>query len=204
MSFHIIPLGMRCQAVEVVSSCVSQPRYTFDWIQMNLDTMCQILSLNKSDIDNFIRNYLSCVDSTTKMHKLTSSWFPHDDIVDLEGFIQKYIRRSHRLLDTIHNIGTHKIFVIFFGTYIRKKNHIIAQKLISTVSTICKDQLYFFIVNCYLENKNDTYICDDRTNQILYIHEPLNKRKGEHAWGELTQKVSIRFKKYIDELNFQK
>ena len=106
MSFHIIPLGTRCQAVEVVSSCISQPRYTFDWIQ--------IISLNKSDIDNFIRNYLSCVDSTTKMHKLTSSWFPHDDIVDLEGFIQKYIRRTHRLLDTIHTIGKPKIFVIFF------------------------------------------------------------------------------------------
>jgi len=194
---------MRCQAVEVVSSCISQPRYTFDWIQMNIDTMCQIISLNKSDIDNFIRNYLSCVDSTTKMHKLTSSWFPHDDILDLEGFIQKYIRRTHRLLDTIHNIGKPKIFVIFFGIY-ENNNYIRAQKLISTVSAISKDQLYFFIVNCYKEDKNDTYICNDRINQLLYIHEPLDYSKGEHAWGELTQKVSKRFKKYIDELNFQK
>jgi hypothetical protein len=195
MSYKIIPLGMRCQAVEVASTYISQPRYPFDWCQMNIDSMCSIISLQKNNVEEYFRKYFSEVDVTTKRHKYTDSWFPHDNIesdVDMEETIQKYIRRTYRLLDAIHTTEVPIVFIIFFS-FPYADNYKILTQLITTVSNISHATLSFFVVNCDNLSREES--------DIFYIYEEADKTKGDAAFTELGVRVSVSFKKYMERFS---
>ena len=195
MSYKIIPFGMRCQAVEVAITYISQARYPFDWCQMNADSMCSIISLQKENVEDFFRRYFSDVDLTTKRHKNTNSWFPHDNIesdADIEDVIQKYIRRTYRLLDAIHTTDTPIVFIIFFS-FPSLDNCKILTQLITTVSNISHADLYFFVVNCDKLSKEES--------NIFYLYEELDNTKGEGAYTELGVRVGVSFKKYMERFS---
>jgi hypothetical protein len=192
MSYKIIPLGMRCQAVQVVERYISQPRFPFDWCQININSMCDILSLQKENVEEYYRNYLSELDMTTTRHKLTNSWFPHDDItpgVDMEPVIQKYVRRTHRLLDAIHNIDTPIIFLVFFS-FPNINNYRELMQLIGRVSSISSVPLHFFVVNCDKTTREES--------NIFYLHEDVDYNKGDEAFSDLVDRASAKFKNYME------
>ena len=192
MSYKIIPLGMRCQAVQVVNSYILQPRYPFDWCQMNINSMCDVLSLKKENVEEYYRSYLSELDMTTTRHMRTNSWFPHDNItpgVDMEPVIQKYVRRAHRLLDAIHNTDTPIIFLIFF-TFPNNNNYSELVKLVETVSSISSVPLYFFVVNCDNVTREES--------NIFYLYEEVDYNKGDDAFAMLVDRLSAKFKKYME------
>jgi len=121
-SFIIIPLGVCCSAAYICRSHtnLTQKAYAFDWAQINIDSMCNMLQLNKTNIPLFLNEYFSDVDFQNEgIHTKTKSKFPHEKKADKNVIIDKYTRRLIRLNEDISSLQK-KLFVVFFlsGTII--------------------------------------------------------------------------------------
>lgn len=114
----IISFGMRCNTAIILRWRLEKQTYSlpFDWVQMALETQLAVLDLYKTqnEIENFYWNLFSN-DFDYAEKRCAAGWFPHDefDNHELEHTIDKYIRRTYRLMDILSLPGK-KIFLTLF------------------------------------------------------------------------------------------
>ncbi len=118
----IIPLGMRCSGAIAIREMlnIDQPSFVFDWSQMSIKTMVDIISLEKTDVNGFFDSYFSFGFNSEKKHNINGDWLPHDfiDGYSIEEIKEKYIRRTLRFLNELEKPDSKK-FLTFFGPYLR-------------------------------------------------------------------------------------
>lgn len=113
---YFVPVGSRCASVEIAQKIISQPRFPFDWCQMNVWSMKKVIELEQDYSKEFWSMYFSELDDT-KHHTKTQSWFPHDSFstnIEMNMTVEKYVRRTERLLQILES-PTNKVFLIVFG-----------------------------------------------------------------------------------------
>jgi hypothetical protein len=192
MNIQLIPLGIRCNAAYVTDAIVKQPRLPFDWTQMNVNSMIDVLFLKKEHIQEYWTKYFSNLDANSH-HNETRSWFPHDEFKtpeEKEATIQKYIRRTHRLVDML-NSPIPKVFLIFFG-YPENNSMERAQKLILSIGNRVNTQHRFLIWNAKYQ--------EIQMENISFFYEKLPE-KGEDekndTWNMLTKAVEKRVRQIL-------
>lgn len=198
MKVVVVPFGMRCNTAMAVNAIVNQPRLPFDWTQMNEQSMMYILQLEKDHTISFWKEYFSNIDETNH-HKMTGSWLPHDAFrteEEREASVEKYVRRTVRLQEALSR-KEHKVFVIFFG-FPQANSISIAQKLIQTIDTVCKENYSIIICNASQQQL--------RKGNLFFIYEPLiptDSKDENKDWDDLTKRVEIRIRDIFTEESFE-
>lgn len=189
MTTHLIPLGMRCSAAQITNAIVSQPRFPFDWVQMNAESMRDVIHLKPTEIRKFWTDYFSSIDDTK--HTITGSWFPHDEFTDeeKEKTIDKYVRRTERL-HSVLNLQSHVTYVIVFG--------------FPEQDTIEKVLELTFAICCRQEGSCSFIICNGMIPEIekenmTFIYEKLGELNGFQDWEDLTTSLEQRVRKILLE-----
>lgn len=152
METYLIPLGFRCNAACITKEIVDQPRFVFDWVQMNVDSMIQVLHLNSSEIHTYWEKYFSELDEKN-YHKTTGSWFPHDSFTsekEKTDTIEKYVRRTERL-HQVFKTNTHIIFLVFHG-FPKGDTIMNSKKLITAVTSLKSKKVSFIVCNSCFES----------------------------------------------------
>jgi hypothetical protein len=118
----IIPLGMRCSGAIAIRQIlnIDQPSFVFDWSQMSIKTMIDIINLEKSDVNGFFDSYFSAGFNSEKNHNLNGDWLPHDFTdggYSIDEIKERHIRRTLRFLNELEKPNSKK-FLTFFGPYL--------------------------------------------------------------------------------------
>jgi len=198
MKVVVLPFGMRCNTAIAVNAIVNQPRLPFDWTQMNEESMLRVLQLNKDDTILFWTIYFSNIDETNH-HRTTGSWLPHDSFQSEEeknASVEKYVRRTVRLHKAISR-KEHKVFIIFFG-FPETNSMRIAEKLIYTIQSVCKENYSVIICNALHQQF--------REGNLFFIYEPListDSNDENKDWDDLTKRVELRLRDIFTEQSFE-
>jgi len=194
MKVLVIPFGMRCNAAMAVNAIVNQPRLPFDWTQMSVESMLDVLQLSRGSTQSFWENYFSEMD-TTNHNKRTGSWLPHDGFTTEEerkASVDKYVRRTIRLQETLAR-EEHKIFLVFFGFPLADTLDT-TRKLISGIRDSCKENYSIIICNAlYQEYRDET---------LYFIYEPLFQTDSDDEnkdWDDLTKRVENRIRVLLED-----
>lgn len=150
----------------------------FDYLEISLRSIIQILILNLVDIEYLSENnkiYLNHNDvNSVQFNNFDKIISHHDlkkdyDMNDYSNFIEKYKRRFHRLLNDINN--QNKLFLIRYG--IEDENELLF--LIDTILKINpKLELYFInIINCE-NNFNYTNLKNNKYFILINLYNNLN------------------------------
>lgn len=197
MSIQLIPLGIRCNAAIVTTAIINQPRLPFDWTQMNVGSMIQVMFL-KENLREYWTTYFSNLDSNN-YHRVTKSWFPHDEYTSAEekaNTIEKYIRRTNRLIHVLDS-PIPKVFLIFFG-YPEYDSLEKATQLIMCLRSRISAHHKILVFNAqYIEKQIDN---------IYFFYEKLPedvKDEKEDAWSMLTKNVEKRVRNILSEWNVE-
>jgi hypothetical protein len=195
MQAYLVPLGVRCNAAMVTSAIVDQPRFVFDWAQMNLYSMIKVLNLEPNQIRTFWIEYFSKLNEA-KRHVETNSWFPHDTFStddEMSETVEKYIRRTQRLHAVIKS-DTPIFFLIFHG-YPDMKTQETTWELLNAVVARRSDKISFIVCNASYVNDGD--------NNVYLIYEPLlpPHDKEEKNWEDLTNRVKERVRLLLQKKN---
>lgn len=182
MKSYIIPLGMRCTAVELTNTIVNQPRFPFDWTQMSVKSMCDVIHLEAPEIKSFWTDYFSSVDDTK--HTKSGSWFAHDDFTDKSSIIDKYCRRTERLQSVLQS-KTHVTYVIVFGFP--------EQDSIEKVLELA------FVIRCHHQGPCSFIVCNGTIQEgeeedMIFLYEKL-----EEDWEDLKKRLEHRIRKIIEQ-----
>jgi hypothetical protein len=196
MEYFFVPTGTKCMSAEIAQAIVSQPRFPFDWCQMNEWSMKKVIELDKESVSGFWQMYFSEIDDL-KYHKITKSWFPHDSFTnekEMEMTIAKYTRRTERFLNILKEPAP-KIFFIAFGfpeeNSAEKVNvlyHALSQQTLNNCFfIICNalileedkevDNMYFFYIK--LENQEASDLANWKelvTKSREKVHQILQKK----------------------------
>lgn len=191
MKSYLIPLGIRCNAAMITKAIVDQPRFPFDWAQMNVESMRDVIHLEKENIKEFWTKYFSSIDDT--FHTSTGSWFPHDNfsIEEIESTIQKYIRRTERLQKVL-NSSEHVTYVIMFG-FPEKDCISKVLELTFAIKALQQGSCSFIVCNAW---KQET-----EREDCTFIFEELYEIQGSDSWENLTQRLVKRVKNHLDSNN---
>jgi hypothetical protein len=194
MKVLLIPFGMRCNAAIAVNAIVNQPRLPFDWTQMSVESMLDVLQLSRGSIQSFWESYFSEMD-TTNHNKKTGSWLPHDVFMSEEerkASVNKYVRRTIRLQETLAR-EEHKIFLVFFGFPVADTLDT-TRKLISGILDSCKKNCSIIICNALYQEYRD--------ESLYFIYEPLLQKYSDDEnkdWDDLTKRVENRIRVLLEE-----
>jgi hypothetical protein len=197
MKTYLIPFGFRCNAAIVTNAIVDQPRFVFDWTQMNIHSMIHVLNLEPSGMQTFWTQYFSKLDNENR-HTETSSWFPHDKFTTEEekvATLNKYIRRTERLYNLMKT-DSHVIFLIFNGfpeIDSLDKSHFIINALLAKKSS----NVSFIVCNsCFLNQE---------VMNLNLIYEPLleSNTTADNDWNDLTSRITTRVKTLLAEKDIQ-
>ncbi len=195
MKSYLIPLGTRCNAALITKELVNQARFPFDWVQMNSESMRDIILLEPEGIRPFWTAYFSNLDDT-KHHVITQSWFPHDSFSteeDKAETVEKYIRRTQRFQEVL-NTTAHVIYLITFG-FPEAEN---IDKVLELTFAIRNRQVgpcSFIICNAMkLEEKKD---------DIVFLYEHLEGEKGFEDWRNMDKRIELRIADYLKKNNIE-
>ncbi len=197
MKTYLIPFGFRCNAAIVTNAIVDQPRFVFDWTQMNIQSMINVLNLEPSDMQTFWKQYFSQLDNENR-HTETSSWFPHDNFKTEEEKIEtvnKYIRRTERLYNLMKT-ESHVIFLIFNG-FPEPDSLEKSQVLINALLAKKSNNISFIVCNsCFLNQE---------IMNLNLIYEPLlaSNNTSDNDWDDLTSRITARIKIILAEKDIQ-
>lgn len=148
----------------------------FDYLEISLVSIVQILKLNEGDIHNlsdnntFIPNINNCqsvtfnnFDRIISHHDLKNDY----NIQDYINFIDKYKRRYYRLMETIKR--ENKIFFIRYGE--ENANEFIEFiNIIKTINPLCD----FFIINLIYDMENKEIITDIPNLYVINFYHFLD------------------------------
>ena len=189
MKSYLIPLGTRCNAALITKELVNQARFPFDWVQMNSESMRDVILLEPEKIREYWTSYFSELDET-KHHKKTQSWFPHDSFSteeEIQDTIEKYVRRTQRFQNVL-NTKVNVIYLITFG-FPEAEN---IDKVLELTFAIRNRQIgpcSFIICNAMkLEEKKD---------DILFLYEHLEGEKGFEDWRNMDKRIELRIAEYL-------
>jgi hypothetical protein len=194
MKVLVIPFGMRCNAAMVANAIVNQPRLPFDWTQMSLESMLDVLQLSRESTQSFWESYFSEMD-TTNHNKRTGSWLPHDTFMtedERKMSVEKYVRRTIRLQEALAR-EEHKVFLIFFG-YPMAETLDTTRKLISGIRDSCKENYSIIICNALHQEYRD--------ESLYFIYEPLIHTESDDEnkdWDDLTKRVETRIRLLLED-----
>lgn len=155
--YSFISFGSRCNSAIILRYILKLQieSLPFDWVQMNINTMENIMKLlNKSDkIEAFYSYYFT--DSFNKIEKksIDDSWFPHDNFDNIHDVVAQYTRRTYRLFDIIKN-NNKKIF-LNLQQYV---NNSILEKIINILDNLHTDYLLIIINAFDYDFMNEKYI----------------------------------------------
>lgn len=197
MSEYFIPVGTRCASAEVSQLIVNQPRLPFDWTQMNVWTMKKVIELEKNSVRSFWEYYLSDLDET-KHNRTTQSWFPHDsfsDDVEKNATIDKYTRRTNRLISVLES-PVKKIFFIMFG-FPEIISYEIVNILYDALKRRTNNNCYFIVCNALISPDMDI---DD----MYLFYEKLENESGndDANWKELVKKAHSKVVEILEKKKF--
>jgi len=196
MQAYLIPLGFRCNAAMVTNAIVNQPRFVFDWTQMNIQSMIKVLELQPSEIRVFWIQYFAHLNKD-KRHTETNSWFPHDTFItedDMSETVEKYIRRTKRL-HQLFNIDAHIIFLIFHG-YPQADSLEKSKEIMSAMVEKKSTNVSFILCNA-------SYLNEENANVYL-LHELFVSTDDEVTdWDDLTKRVTSRVKLFLEEKHIE-
>jgi hypothetical protein len=197
MDVQLIPLGIRCNAAIVTNAIVNQPRLPFDWAQMNVNSMIDVLQLKKEHVNTYWTNYFSFLDKDF-YHTQTKSWFPHDDFSneEKEKTVEKYERRTNRLIDVLDS-PIPKVFHIFFG-YPDHESLEKANSLILAIRSRITSPHIFLICNA---QRNEFQL-----DNVYFFYEVLPEKvdiENEDSWSILTKNVEKRVREFLVKLHVE-
>lgn len=195
MEAHLIPLGFRCNAAFITNKIVDQPRFVFDWVQMNIESMICVLKLKTDEIRGYWEKYFSELDEKN-YHKITGSWFPHDSFKNEEDkayTLDKYVRRTERLHQVLRT-NTHVIFLLFQGFPDTNSLHN-SKHIIKTVSSLKSTNVSFIVCNSCYENLQIENTC--------LFFEPLYQmyENSDKDWDDLTSRLTTRVSLFLKDKN---
>lgn len=194
MKVLLIPFGMRCNAAMAVNAIVNQPRLPFDWTQMSVESMLDVLQLSRGPTQSFWEIYFSEMD-TTNHNKRTGSWLPHDAFMSEEerkASVDKYVRRTIRLQEALAR-EEHKVFLVFFGFPLADTLDT-TRKLISGIRDSCKENYSIIICNAVYQEYRDDF--------LYFIYEPLLQTESDDEnkdWDDLTKRVENRIRVLLED-----
>ena len=194
MKVLVIPFGMRCNAAMAVNAIVNQPRLPFDWTQMSVESMLDVLQLSRGTTQSFWESYFSEID-TTNHNKRTGSWLPHDAFMSEEerkASVDKYVRRTTRLQEALAR-EEHKVFLVFFGFPLADTLDT-TRKLISGIRDACKENYSIIICNAVYQEYRDDF--------LYFIYEPLlqtDSNDENKDWDDLTKRVENRIRVLLED-----
>ncbi len=195
MKSYLIPLGTRCNAALITKEFVNQARFPFDWVQMNSESMRDVILLEPGDIRPFWTTYFSYLDES-KHHQTTNSWFPHDTFSTEEekkDTTEKYIRRTQRLLDVL-NTKEHIIYLITFG-FPEEEN---VEKILEITFAIRNRQ----VGPCSFIVCNGMKL-EEEKNDIVFLYEHLEGKKGFEDWRNMDKRLELRIAEYLKKNNIE-
>ena len=163
----------------------------FDYLEISLLSIVEILNLKENDINYLNLNneiYLNKNDNNSVKFNNFDKIISHHDLKkiyseqDYKEFIDKYIRRYNRLINSIKNED--KIFFIRYGIENENIIDIFFEKILS-INPLLK--VYFIIVdynenNEYINNKNYTYINFYENNKNINYNIDLFYKTIEYDW----------------------
>ena len=194
MKVLVIPFGMRCNAAMAVNAIVNQPHLPFDWTQMSVESMLDVLQLSRGSTQSFWESYFSEMD-TTNHNKRTGSWLPHDAFMSEEerkASVDKYVRRTTRLQEALAR-EEHKVFLVFFGFPVTDTLDT-TRKLISGIRDSCKENYSIIICNAVYQEYRDDF--------LYFIYEPLlqtDSKDENKDWDDLTKRVENRIRVLLED-----
>ncbi len=191
MKSYLIPLGMRCNAAIITNRIVNQARFPFDWVQMNVESMRDVIHLKTEEIETFWSSYFSKIDET-KHNTETGSWLPHDAFStpdEIKDTLQKYVRRTNRF-QAVLNSPHHVIYVIVFG-FPEQENIEKILELTFAIRTRQHGPCSFLICNGMIQ--------EVKKDDIQFLYEKLDGEKGYEDWEDLANRLE---KKIRDILIF--
>jgi len=194
MKVLVIPFGMRCNAAMAVNAIVNQPHLPFDWTQMSVESMLDVLQLSRGSTQSFWESYFSEID-TTNHNKRTGSWLPHDAFMSEEerkASVDKYVRRTTRLQEALAR-EEHKVFLVFFGFPVADTLDT-TRKLISGIRDSCKENYSIIICNAVYQEYRDDF--------LYFIYEPLlqtDSKDENKDWDDLTKRVENRIRVLLED-----
>jgi hypothetical protein len=195
MEAYLVPVGFRCNAACITKEIVDQPRFVFDWVQMDIDSMVHIIHLKSSEIRTYWETYFSELDEK-KYHKTTGSWFPHDSFESEKEkalTVEKYIRRTERFHQVLKT-NIHVYFLIFHGfpdiDTLHKSKH-----LITEITFLKSTNISFIVCNSIYENI--------QMENIYLLFEPLYQvyENSDKDWDDLTNRLTTRIKLLLKDKN---
>ncbi len=117
---NFICFGMRCNTAFILRWILNLQKQSlpFDWNVMNTQTQLEILKHHNSPeimIDIYNKLFSNSTFNFNEKKSFENSWFPHDEIFieNIDNIRDKYIKRTNRLYDIIHN-SDKKIFLTLF------------------------------------------------------------------------------------------
>jgi hypothetical protein len=159
-----IPLGMMCtSAYSLDFAHLRTFSFPFDWNQLAISTMLEILNLpncNK-DVELYYSNMFHSLNEDNR-DIISNSWFPHDK--NDQETILRYTRRTIRLNEIIRDSTDHLVFMTYFGSYLETNhaNFLILQDAVLSQSVSKK--ITFF---CFAALQNECY--DEKTNTFYWM-----------------------------------
>jgi hypothetical protein len=195
MKGHLIPLGLRCNAALITNAIVNQPRFPFDWVQMNAESMRDVIYLEAGQIKDYWISYFSNLDDTN--HNVqTGSWFPHDSFStekEKDETIQKYVRRTERFLRVLDS-SDHVVYLIVFGF----PEYTNIDKILEVTFAIRNRHIgsYSFII-C------NGMIPEDEKEDTVFLYEKLGGEKGYEDWEDLAKRLEQRVRNHLASKNIE-
>jgi hypothetical protein len=186
-----IPLGIRCSSATALQySGLRTYSFPFDWCQMKIDTMCEIINLPDDEIvvSNFVENIVNKICPITKMNAITGDWFPHDDF---PNDISRYTRRILRMNNLINNSTDQLVFITTFGV-LNDENIAKFQTIRNCVVNKLKTTHYLFL--CVSATSQEYY--DANTNTYF---ANLCVGTDKDAWDTYEKNVGDKIKNLLAE-----
>lgn len=191
MKSYLIPLGTRCNAALITKELVNQARFPFDWVQMNSESMRDVILLEPHDIRNFWTTYFLNLDES-KHHLVTKSWFPHDTFSTEEEkaeTVEKYIRRTQRFQEVL-NTTAHVIYLITFG-FPEEEN---IERILELTFAIRNRQ----VGPCSFIVCNGMKVEEER-DDMTFLYEHLEGEKGFEDWKNMDKRLELRIREYLEK-----
>jgi hypothetical protein len=191
MRSYLIPLGTRCNSAILTSRIVNQARFPFDWVQMNVESMRDVVHLESDQVKEFWTTYFSEIDSA-KYNTKTGSWFPHDSFSSEEEkkeTIEKYVRRTERLHSVLDS-NQHVTYLIVFG-FPQEENIEKVLELTFAVRNRQRGPVSFIICNAMIQEATK--------EDIVFMYEKLEGGKGYEDWENLATRLEARIRQHLEK-----
>jgi hypothetical protein len=156
-----IPFGMFCSAAYSLDFAhLRTYSFPFDWNQLSISTIMEILNLSnsKTDVEYFYSKLFQSLDIENR-DPISQSWFPHDK--NDQETLSKYTRRTLRLNEIIQKSNERLIFLTILDSKTTLDDFVKLQQFVLS-KTLSKDVTFFVIM------PNGTEYYDSTTNTFYW------------------------------------